>query len=182
VSVYVATSLDGFVARTDGSLDWLDEANSAVPENEDCGFRAFMELVDVLVMGRKTYEKVLSFGQWPYGETPVVVLSRNRISFPPGLPDIVTHSAETPEELLKRFSGGGVRHIYIDGANTIQRFLAKDLVDEITVTIIPVILGNGLPLFAPTADDIRLAHMHTTVYDFGYIQTTYAVKNVLRPS
>nr|WP_205749230.1 dihydrofolate reductase family protein [Desulfopila sp. IMCC35008] len=86
VSVYIATSLDGFIARSNGDLDWLDEANAMVPEGEDCGFDKFMSSVDTLLMGRKTYEKVLSFGVWPYGDTPVVVLSRNQISFPDHLP------------------------------------------------------------------------------------------------
>ena len=83
VSVYIATSLDGFIAREDGALDWLNEANTAVPEGEDLGFRAFLESVDTLIVGRKTYEQVMSFGQWPYRQTPVIVLSRNSISFPP---------------------------------------------------------------------------------------------------
>ena len=80
VSVFIATSLDGYIARADGRLDWLSEANSMVPVGEDCGFRAFMESVDALIMGRKTYEQVLSFGEWPYGKTPVIVLSRNSTS------------------------------------------------------------------------------------------------------
>ena len=80
-SVYIATSLDGLIARDDGALDWLDEANTTVSEGEDCGFQTFMDSVDTLIMGRKTYEKVLSLGQWPYGETPVVVLSRKSIFF-----------------------------------------------------------------------------------------------------
>jgi dihydrofolate reductase len=79
ISVYIATSLDGFIARRDGSIDWLNEANAVVPEGEDCGYMAFMDSVDALIMGRKTYEQVLSFGQWPYRDTPVVVLSRNSI-------------------------------------------------------------------------------------------------------
>ena len=80
VSVYIATSRDGFIAGNDGALDWLNEANASVPDGEDCGFHVFMDSVEVLIMGRKTYELVLSFGEWPYGRTPVVVLSRNSIS------------------------------------------------------------------------------------------------------
>ncbi len=94
VSVYIATSLDGFIAGVNGDLDWLDEANAKVPEGEDCGFGAFMSSVDTLLMGRKTYEKVLSFGVWPYGDTPVVVLSRDPIFFPDHLPSTVSHSSE----------------------------------------------------------------------------------------
>jgi dihydrofolate reductase len=176
VSVYIATSLDGFIARKDGGLDWLNEANALVPADEDLGFRAFMNSVDALIMGRKTYETVLSFGKWPYGKTPVVVLSRNAIPFPPGLPNTVTHSSEPLRALLKRLSGQGIRHVYVDGGRTIQGFLAEGLVDEITVTVIPVILGSGIPLFGSVDDDIRLTHVRTTAYDFGFVQTTYSVK------
>ena len=99
VSVFIATSLDGYIARKNGDLDWLDAANAMVPDGEDLGYHAFMETVDVLVMGRKTFEKVLSFGAWSYGTTPVVVLSRNSITFSPGLPGCLTHSAEEPAAL-----------------------------------------------------------------------------------
>ncbi len=177
VSAYIATSLDGFIARKDGGLDWLDEANAAVPEGEDCGFHAFMDSVDALIMGRKTYEQVLSFGRWPYGDKPVVVLSRNPISFPPGVPDTVTHSSEPLRDLLKRLSDEGVKHVYIDGGSTIQGFLSEGLIDEITVTVIPVILGSGIPLFGSTEHDISLTHVRTTAFDFGFVQTTYSVKN-----
>lgn len=177
VSVYIATSLDGFIAGDDGRLDWLDEANAVVPNGEDCGFSAFMDAVDTLIMGRKTYEKVLSFGAWPYGGKPVVVLSRNSISFSPGLPDCVTCSSESAGELLKRLSAEGVKHVYVDGGITIQRFLTEGLIDEITVTVIPVILGSGIPLFGATGTDIKLTHIRTNVFDFGFVQTTYAVIN-----
>jgi dihydrofolate reductase len=176
VSVYIATSLDGFIARDDGGLDWLDEANATVPDGEDLGFDAFMDSVDTLIMGRKTYEEVLSFGEWPYGRTPVVVLSRNSISFPPSVPDTVTHSSEAPRDLLKRLSGEGAEHVYIDGGTTIQGFLSEGLVDEITVTVIPVILGGGISLFGSMENDIGLTHVRTTVSDSRFVQTTYSVK------
>jgi len=176
VSVYIATSLDGFIARADGNLEWLDAANTMVPEGEDCGFVEFMNSVDTLLMGRKTYEKVISFGEWPYGETPVVVLSRNPITFPDHLPSTVSHSSEQPEKLLKRLAGKGVQHVYLDGGTTIQGFLLEGLVDEITVTVIPVILGAGIPLFGSVKNDIQLSHIRTTAFDFGFVQSTYTVE------
>jgi dihydrofolate reductase len=176
-SVFIATSLDGFIARRDGSIDWLDEANAMVPEGEDCGFHAFMDTVDALIMGRKTYEQVLSFGEWPYGNTPVFVLSRNPLSLPPHLRDLVTHASETPRALLERLSNQGIEHVYVDGGNTIQGFLAESLIDHITITTIPVILGDGIPLFAPIGKDIKLTHVRTNVFDFGFVQTTYTVRS-----
>lgn len=176
ISVYIATSLDGFIARSNGDLDWLDEANAMVPEGEDCGFGAFMRSVDTLLMGRKTYEKVLSFGVWPYGDTPVVVLSRNQMSFPNHLPDTVSHSSESPVDLLNRLAGEGVKHVYVDGGQTIQGFLTEGLVDEITITTIPIIIGEGILLFGSVKNDIHLAHITTTTFDFGFVQSTYCVE------
>jgi len=175
VSAYIATSLDGFIARSDGELDWLNEANATVPDGEDCGFQAFMNTVDTLIMGRKTFEQVLSFGEWPYDRTPVVVLSRNPVSFPPRVPNSVTHSSEPLRDLLKRLSDGGIEHVYVDGGMTIQGFLSEGLIDEVTVTVIPVILGDGIRLFGSIEKDISLAHVQTTVFDFGFVQTTYSV-------
>lgn len=179
-SAFIATSLDGFIARGDGSLDWLDKANSAVPEGEDLGYRSFISAVDALIMGRKSYEKVLSFGQWPYEAMPVVVLSRSEMTFPAGLRETVTHSSESPQELLERLSNEGVKHVYVDGGITIQRFLSAGLIDEITVTIIPVLLGSGIPLFGPLDGDIELIHLQTNAYDFGFVQTTYSLKKTDR--
>ena len=175
-SVFIATSLDGFIAREDGNIDWLNEASAGLPKGEDCGFQAFMDSVDALIMGRKTFEQVLSFGQWPYGRTPVVVLSRNAISLPSSLPDTVSHSSESPRDLLERLAKEGVQHVYVDGGNIIQGFLAAGLVDEITVTVVPVILGGGIPLFGPLDHDVELTHVRTIAYDFGFVQTTYSVK------
>ncbi|MFC1825660.1 dihydrofolate reductase family protein [Thermodesulfobacteriota bacterium] len=175
VSVYIATSLDGFIARRDGSIDWLNEANAVVPEGADCGFMAFMDSVDTLIMGRKTYEQVLSFGQWPYEDTPVVVLSHNSIEIPSRLPDTVSHSTESPSAILKRLAANDVKHVYVDGGSAIQSFLAESLIDEITITRIPVVIGDGIPLFAPMKKDITLTHLRTTAYEFGFVQSTYSL-------
>lgn len=175
VSVYIATSLDGYIARNGGELDWLDNASATVPDGEDCGFQEFMDSIDTMVMGRKTYERVLSFGQWPYGQIPVVVLSRNPVSFPPSLANTLSHSSESPRDLLHRLSGEGTQHVYVDGGATIQGFLSEGLVDQITVTVIPVLLGEGLRLFGQIRSDIHLTHIRTIAYEFGFVQTTYSV-------
>jgi dihydrofolate reductase len=176
VSVFIAASLDRFIARPDGSIDWLNEAQALVPNGEDLGFGAFMDTVDTLVMGRKTFEQVLSFGVWPYGHIPVVVLSRNPIHIPPDLIDMVSHASGSPSALLERLSTQGVQHVYVDGGSTIQGFLAESLIDQITITTIPVILGDGISLFGPLEEDVRLAHVETVAYDFGFVQTTYVIE------
>ena len=176
-SVFIATSLDGYIARKAGELDWLEAANTAISEDEDCGYNAFMATVDVQVMGRKTYEQVLSFGQWPYGNKPVIILSRNKIDIPNELTSTVSYSSESPKALCARLSEQGARRLYIDGGVTIQRFLAEGLINDLTVTIIPVILGNGIPLFRELGADILLKHLSTRSYDFGYVQLSYEVLN-----
>lgn len=175
-SVFIATSLDGFIAREDGSLDWLDAANAGVPKGEDCGYKAFMDSVDVLVMGRITYEKVLSFGQWPYADTPVIVLSSQMLEIPAELQKTVSHSSESPEELYARLSQSGLKRLYIDGGNTIRRFLAAGLIDDITITVIPVVLGTGKALFAGLEKDIPLKHIATKSYEFGFVQLKYQLQ------
>jgi dihydrofolate reductase len=176
LSVFIATSLDGFIARPGGELDWLDTASAEVPKGEDCGYNRFMESIDILVMGRKTYEQILSFGNWSYGSKPVIVLSRNKIEIPDELIKTVTHSSESPKELYERLSQEGVKRLYIDGGLTIQRFLAEGLIDDLTITLIPIILGSGIPLFGTGEKDILLQCIATKSYDFGFVQLTYEVQ------
>ncbi|AFY70244.1 bifunctional deaminase-reductase domain protein [Thalassoporum mexicanum PCC 7367] len=178
-SVFIATSLDGFIAREDGSIDWLNVANAVVPEGEDCGYASFMDSVDVLVMGRNSYEKVLSFGAWPYQDKQVIVLSSRALEIPNDLSSNVVHSAETPAALHQRLANQGFKHIYIDGGITIQRFLAAGLIDDITITVIPMLIGQGKSLFGELEQDILLKHIKTKAYDFGFVQSTYElVKNM----
>ncbi|MEM9093276.1 MAG: dihydrofolate reductase family protein [Cyanobacteria bacterium P01_F01_bin.53] len=176
VSVFIATSLDGFIARKDGTLDWLDAANANVPDGEDCGYQAFIETVDVLVMGRNTYEKVMTFGSWPYGNLPVVVLSRNPTTLSPPPADTVTYSDEMPKALCDRLSREGINHIYLDGGTTIQRFLSAGLVDELLITVIPILLGDGKPLFGQLPRDTALTCLNTKRFEFGFVQMHYRVE------
>ncbi len=171
--VFIATSLDGYISRPDGGIDWLNEANSLVPAGEDCGFARFMSGIDALVMGRNTFEQVLTFGEWPYGAIPVFVLSRSLASLPAHLPGTVSVSAEEPAQLVQRLSAAGLQNLYVDGGLTIQGFLAAGLIDEITITIIPVLLGQGKPLFGPLSGDIHLELVSSHAYDFGFVQNTY---------
>ena len=181
-SVFIATSLDGFIARSDGSLDWLNAANAVVPPVEDCGYKAFISAVDTVVMGRNTFEQVLTFGEWPYGDTPVVVMSHRASPLPSNAPQTVTSSQEAPTDLVEKLRAQGKRHLYIDGGITIQSFLSERLINELTITVIPILLGTGKPLFGPLPFDIPLLHVLTRVYEFGFVQHKYLVQSELNMS
>jgi dihydrofolate reductase len=171
-SVFIATSLDGFIARDDGSIDWLTKASELVPSGEDGGYKEFISTVDGLIMGRHSFEKVLSFDPWPYGELPVVVMSSKSIKIPTHLKHVST-SSETPLELVKRLTDEGFKHLYIDGGITVQNFIAAHLIHELTITIAPVLLGSGRSLFGPLAQDIELEHIETKCIGGGFIQLKY---------
>ena len=174
-SVFIATSMDGFIAREDGSLDWLDRANAAVPEGEDCGYKAFMGSVDALVMGRGTFEAVLGFDFWPYSEKRTLVLSSRGVAVPEHLRGAVEITAEAPRALLERLESEGVGRVYVDGGRTIQGFLREGLIADLTITRIPVLLGAGRPLFGSLPADIHLEHTKTIAYPFGFVQSVYRV-------
>lgn len=176
-SVYIATSLDGCIARKNGDLDWLDDAGAAIPNDEDCGFAVFMESVDVLIMGRNTFDKVIEIGEWIYGDTQVIVLSRKPLDFSGDIPKTVSQTSEAPGELHTRLKEEGCQHAYIDGGLTIRRFLTSGLINEITISLIPTIIGEGIPLFDATTKDIKLNLIETRSYDFGFVQVKYSVDN-----
>ena len=174
-SVFIATSLDGFISRADGSIDWLERANATIPAGEDCGYSACFSSIDALVMGRGTFELVRTFPEWPYGQTPVYLISRTLAHLPEGSPSTVTLTAESPTELVERLASEGFRHLYVDGGRTIQSFLGAGLIDELTITVIPVLLGAGRPLFGPVWADVQLELISTRAYEFGFVQSVYRV-------
>jgi len=175
-SVYIAISLDGFIAREDGSIDWLMEANKTVPVGEDCGYAAFMSSVDVLIMGRNTYEQVAGFEPWPYEGKRVVVLSTREIDFRQGPNIQLERSSETPKELLKRLSLEGCKHAYVDGGKVIQSFLSNSLINKLTITTVPVLIGQGRPLFGSVSNDVKLKLVDSKAYKFGFVQNTYLAR------
>jgi dihydrofolate reductase len=172
-SVFVATSLDGYLARLDGGIDWLEDASGET--GEDYGFRRFFDTVDVLVMGRNTFEKVLSFDKWPYGDKPVVVLSSRLAGVPEHLAKTVEIASGSPVELVNRLSERGVKHVYIDGGVTIQQFLQAGLVHSLTIARIPILIGSGIPLFGLLSRDIPMRHIQTRSYPNGLVQSEYEV-------
>jgi len=175
-SVFIATSLDGYIARKDGSLDWLDAASATVTKGEDCGYDNFINSVDALVMGRHSFEKVLSFGDWQY-DKKVFVLSSVIKDVPNELTDKVEIKSGSPTEIVASIRARGYKNLYIDGGITIQRFLEEGLITNMTITVIPIILGGGIPLFGQRNRDIVLEHIASKSYDFGFVQSTYKVVN-----
>jgi len=169
-SVFIATSLDGFIARLDDGLDWLP-ADGGEPH----GYDEFMATVDALVFGRRTYEKVLTFGAWPYGKKPVVVLTSRPDAIVPPAGAVCEAMAGTAHEIVARLGERGMKHLYIDGGVTIQRFLEAGLIQRMIVTRIPVLLGTGIPLYGPLSRDVRFDHVATRTYAGGLVQSEYRV-------
>ncbi|MFI5444838.1 dihydrofolate reductase family protein [Polaromonas sp. UC242_47] len=172
-SVYIASSVDGFIARSNGELDWLPMEKDV--DGGDFGYQAFMDSVDTIVMGRHTYEKVLSFGEWPFDNKRVVVLSTAAPDIPASLVGRLQWLSGTPQEVLTQLAAQGAEHAYIDGGKTIQAFLQAGLIQRLIVTRIPVLLGQGIPLFGPLAGDVPLQHCRTMTFQNGMVQSEYSL-------
>ena len=175
-SVFIATSLDGFIARKNGDLDWLPGSDGEA-KGEDYGFNEFFASIDTLVLGRKTYELALSFKAWPYHGKNVVVLSSSFPQVPKDINEGVQGTSSPPTALIQRLSSSGSEHVYIDGGKTIQSFLKANLIQEITLTRIPVLIGEGIPLFGPLSSDIKLQHLSSRAFESGFVQSKYKVTN-----
>ncbi len=169
--VYIATSLDGYIAASDGGLDWLMEIPA--PGGEDYGYAEFMATIDALVMGRKTFEKVLTFGDWPY-DKPVFVLSTTITEVPEHLAGKVEIVHGELKELTGTLNQRGYNNLYIDGGVTIQNFLQQDLIDEMIITKVPTLLGGGIPLFGTLDEPIKFKHVKTEIYDNGLVKSRYS--------
>lgn len=167
--VYIGPSLDGFIARKDGTLDWLTKYGDA---NAVDAYSEFIAGIDVLVIGRGTFETVLGFPEWPY-DRPVVVLSRSINEVPNELRDKVSLSTNRPRELLDDLSEKGFRSAYVDGGKVIQSFLAEDLIDDLTIARVPVLIGSGISLFGYLERDIEFEHVRTLTYANGLIRSHY---------
>lgn len=169
-SVFVGTSVDGYIAREDGSLDFLPHDDS-----ESHGYDEFLASVDALVIGRATYETVLGFGVWPYGDKRVYVLSSRPLPPPPSGATIHQLGGE-PAEVVAALVRDGVQHAYVDGGITVQRFLRAGLIDRLILTHVPVLIGSGRPLFGTLPADVRLRAVATRQFSNGLVQTEYIVE------
>jgi dihydrofolate reductase len=168
-SVFIGASVDGFIARPDGALDFLEAGGS-----EEHGYEAFIASVDALVIGRNTYDIVLAFPAWPYGAKPVFVLSSRPLRPAPAGAVVEPMSGE-PADIVRALAARGIQQIYVDGGITVQRFLNAGLIQRLIVTRVPVLIGTGIPLFGPTPHDITLRHVATRSYAGGLVQSEYEV-------
>ena len=169
-SVFIATSLDGFIARANGDIDWLPIPTAM----EDYGYGEFIKSVDTMVLGRNTFELALSFGAWPY-KTPVTVLTSRPESLPSALPPLVRVSSGSPDDVITELEQRGATHAYVDGGKTIQRFLEAARIDRLIITTIPVLIGAGIPLFGRLTRDVKLKHVRTRSFDDGLVQSEYRI-------
>lgn len=169
--VFIATSLDGFIARPDGDIAWLLQRDDPA---EDHGYQDFIADKDLIVMGRGTYEAVAGFDPWPY-DRPVVVLSRQLAgtAVPEALRGKVRFAAQTPRQLLEELAQQNVRRIYVDGGQLIQSFLREGLVSDMVITTVPVLLGAGRPLFGAVPHDIDWTLVASRSFASGLVQSTY---------
>jgi dihydrofolate reductase len=163
-AVFIATSLDGYIARSGGGLDWLKQVEQ---EGEDYGYAAFAASVDALILGRKTYDTVLGFGAWPYEGKRVAVLTRR----PPAPRFGEEFLSGTPAEILAKLAG--VRRAYVDGGDVIGQFLSAGLIDELTISTVPILLGAGIPLFRGNGLERRLVLQRSRRWPSGLVQSTY---------
>ena len=167
--VYIGTSLDGFIARKDGDFSWLsqfanDEAIKAYEE--------FINTIDAIVIGKGTFEKVLTFSSWPYTKK-VFVLSTSIKEVPDSVKEKAVILSMKPKDLLLYFSGLGILNIYIDGGLVIQNFLKEDLVDELIIAKVPILIGSGIPLFGYLDIDLQFRHIRTEIQTNGLVRSYY---------
>lgn len=181
-SVYIATSLDGYIAKLDGGLDWLMSAGNTeadLGENADMGFKKYMASVDCMIMGRKCMQVIdamaLTAEQWPYGNTRIMVLSNTLKEVPKGLVGKVEIFSGEITNLIKMLEEEGFKHAYVDGGVTIQSFINLGLINEMTITRAPVLIGEGIPLFGKIQKDIKLEKTSVKAFANDFVQECYQV-------
>lgn len=185
-AAFLATSLDGFIARSDGSIDWLEQANSLVTAGEDCGYSEFYNSIDCIVLGRKSFEKVLSFPEWPYSGKKVYVLTRQGIEpSEKKIPSGVTILSASIEQLVHKLHSAGYKKAYVDGGEVVRQFIQARRLDEITITRVPVLIHLGTRLFdnamndgIPQQPDVWMELVHSRSWPFGFTQDVWRIKTI----
>ena len=169
LSVFVGTSLDGFIARRNGQYDFLPAGGG-----EPHGYDEFIASVDTILIGRNTFEVVLKLPTWPYSDKRVVVLSHRPLDFS-GITGRVEQMSGEPAQIARDLAATGAKHVYVDGGIVIQEFLRSGQIDDITITRVPVLIGEGIPLFGSVRQDIKLRHVSTRQYQSGLVSSEYEV-------
>jgi dihydrofolate reductase len=169
LSVFVGTSLDGFLARRNGQYDFLPAGGG-----EPHGYDEFIASVDAILIGRNTFEVVLKLPTWPYSDKRVVVLSHRPLDFS-GITGRVEQMSGEPAQIARDLAATGAKHVYVDGGIVIQEFLRSGQIDDITITRVPVLIGEGIPLFGSVRQDIKLRHVSTRQYQSGLVSSEYEV-------
>ncbi|NKF49290.1 dihydrofolate reductase [Shewanella sp. WXL01] len=179
-SVFIATSIDGYIATEDGNVDWLEQAGNQqadMSDNPDMGFNEYINSVDCMIMGRKCMEKIASFNltdeQWPYGKLPIYVLSRTMTKPPQNLVGKVEMVNDGIEALLSRLELQGLKHAYIDGGATICAFINLQLIERMIITQAPVVLGKGISLFNDIKSPVSVTQVSAQSYPNDFVQVSY---------
>ena len=176
--VYIATSLDGMIASEGGGLEWLDEIPN--PDGSDYGFAEFIDRVDGILMGRNTFGKVLTFGDWPYTK-PVFILSQTLTSVPDALDGKAEIVSGELKGVISSLHSRGVKNLYVDGGKVIQSCLAEDLIDELIITRVPLLLGKGIPLFSELSSPMQFSHQSTNVLNNYLVKSRYLRESIAKP-
>jgi dihydrofolate reductase len=169
-SVFVGVSLDGFIARRNGAYDFLPADGG-----ESNGYTEFMATVDALVIGRNTFDTVLAFPDWPYGDRQVIVLSSHPLDFSALRAGRIEQMSGDPAEVCSRLSARGLKHVYVDGGLTVQNFLRAGQIQRIIINRYPVLIGDGIPLFGSLLHDVQLRHVVTQSSKNGLVKSEYEV-------
>ena len=176
-AVFVGVSLDGFLARPNGDLDWLMGEGGG--DSAEYGYNEFIADIDAIVMGRKTFEKILTFNKWYYGTKRVVVLSSHPLDLAAARAKggVVEQLAGSPAEIVSSLAAAGANRLYVDGGITIQQFLRAGLINRLIISRLPILIGDGIPLFGSVPQDTRLRHIQTRTYPGGMVQTEYHISS-----
>ncbi|NES86447.1 MAG: dihydrofolate reductase [Moorea sp. SIO2B7] len=170
---YVASSIDGYIAKEDGDVSWLEELGISM---EDTGYDDFYSTVDALIMGRKTYEMIVSFGQWPYGDKPVWVCSSTSLS---PTKDCNLQPGNTPESAYKEAKEKGITHLWcVGGGSLASSLIEAKLLTNVFLSIMPLVLGSGIKLFGNLPFHLMLNKASQKTHESGMVQLEYTIKSV----
>lgn len=170
LSGFLALTPDGYIAGKDGSIDYLDRFQDGT---EDAGYGQYFLSIDAILMGRETFETVCKFPEWPYSPKPVYVLSTREVHIPERLSERAFKIKGKPEEVIQKLIDYGYEHIYVDGGKTISSFIRSKLLNEITISFLPLLLGDGIPLFSDLGGEIQMELLSSKQFQSGIVQNIY---------